>query len=215
VPEDQLALGYRWEDEQWKIEPMLHDGAFGAMGGLFTTIEDFSKYVSFHLSAWPPRGAPDEGPLKRSSLREMHTPQYSRLIAQARDWNDEPCPAIAGYGFGLGIGEICKGVKRISHGGALPGFGSNYVFYPEYGFGMMAFGNHTYTSPWPYVELLKLVFDRVQVESRILPVSDILRERQGQVVEWIQHGNQDLEQALFADNFFLDTSKELRRAEIQ
>ncbi|MCB9347525.1 MAG: serine hydrolase [Lewinellaceae bacterium] len=26
VPEGQLVSGYRWEDEQWKDEPMLHDG---------------------------------------------------------------------------------------------------------------------------------------------------------------------------------------------
>lgn len=51
VPAEQLALGYRWEDGQWKLEPMLHDGSFGAMRGLITSIEDFSKYVSFHLSA--------------------------------------------------------------------------------------------------------------------------------------------------------------------
>ena len=49
VPENHLALGYCWKDDQWEEEPMLHDGAFGAMGGLITSIEDFSKYVSFHL----------------------------------------------------------------------------------------------------------------------------------------------------------------------
>lgn len=36
VPSDRLALGYRWEEEQWKLEPILHDGCFGAMGGLIT-----------------------------------------------------------------------------------------------------------------------------------------------------------------------------------
>ncbi|MEJ0054689.1 MAG: serine hydrolase domain-containing protein [Bacteroidota bacterium] len=54
VPKEQLAIGYRWEDNAWKEEPMLHDGSFGAMGGLICSVEDFSKYVQFHLSAWPP-----------------------------------------------------------------------------------------------------------------------------------------------------------------
>lgn len=54
VPKEQLVIGYRWEDEKWKLEPMLHDGAYGAMGGLITSIEDFSKYVSFQLSACLP-----------------------------------------------------------------------------------------------------------------------------------------------------------------
>ncbi|MTI40233.1 serine hydrolase domain-containing protein, partial [Fulvivirga lutimaris] len=132
VPAEQLAIGYRWEDEQWKLEPMLHDGAFGAMGGLITSIEDFSKYVSFHLSAWPPRSDEDNGPIKRSSLREMQTAQFSNLFANATDFNGDPCAVISGYGYGLGIAEFCNGLKQVGHGGALPGFGSNYKFYPEY-----------------------------------------------------------------------------------
>ena len=32
VDAHQLVIGYRWEDQQWKEEPMLHDGAYGAMG---------------------------------------------------------------------------------------------------------------------------------------------------------------------------------------
>ena len=31
VPADKLALGYKLIDERWVREPMLHDGAFGAM----------------------------------------------------------------------------------------------------------------------------------------------------------------------------------------
>ncbi len=93
VPPADLALGYRWEDGSWKLEPMLHDGSFGAMGGLITTIEDFSKYVSFHLSAWPPRSTEEIGPVKRSTLREMHTPQFSRLYSEAKDSNDDTCPS--------------------------------------------------------------------------------------------------------------------------
>jgi CubicO group peptidase (beta-lactamase class C family) len=38
VPSNLLALGYRWEDEKWKLEPMLHDGAFGAMVSLYIII---------------------------------------------------------------------------------------------------------------------------------------------------------------------------------
>ena len=80
IPPNQLVLGYRWEDDQWKPEPLLHDGSYGAMGGLITTIEDFSKYVSYHLSAWPPRNDDEAGPVKRSTLREMHTPTYQGCI---------------------------------------------------------------------------------------------------------------------------------------
>ena len=124
---------------------MLHDGSFGAMGGLITSIEDFSKYVSFHLSAWPPRSEPDNRPAKRSTLREMHTPQYTGLYTDATDINGDPCAVVSGYGYGLVITKDCHEIKWISHGGALPGFGSNYIFFPDYGIGLMAFCNLTYT----------------------------------------------------------------------
>ncbi|HUF24865.1 MAG TPA: serine hydrolase domain-containing protein, partial [Vicinamibacterales bacterium] len=55
VPPDRLAHGYRWEDAQWKEEPPLPDGAFGAMGGMLTSVADLAKYVGAFLDAWPPR----------------------------------------------------------------------------------------------------------------------------------------------------------------
>ncbi|MBT8210291.1 MAG: serine hydrolase, partial [Eudoraea sp.] len=210
VPDGELAIGYRWEDEQWKLEPMLHDGSYGAMGGLITTIEDFSKYVSFHLLAWPPRSGADTGPVKRSSLRQMHTPQFSRLFTNAEDYNGDPCAIINGYGFGLGIRQDCNGTVRVSHGGALPGFGSNYVFFPEYGLGLMAFGNLTYTSPWPYDKIAKLLFEKGELKPRGLPVSDILKERQAQVTELIQEWDTDLGDKILAENFYLDKSRDHR-----
>ncbi len=215
IPEEQLVLGYRWEEEQWKLEPMLHDGSFGAMGGLITSIEDFSKYVSFQLSAWPPRNDEDMGPVKRSSLREMQTPQFSKLYAKAQDLNGDPCPVNSGYGFGLGIATKCDGLTWVTHGGALPGFGSNYRFYPEYGIGLMAFCNLTYTSPWPIRQLDQLLFDNPKITERQLPVSAILKERKEQIVQFIQSWDKDLESKILAKNFYLDTSRNLRMSLIQ
>ncbi len=215
VLKEQLAIGYRWEDEQWKLEPMLHDGAYGAMGGLITSIEDFSKYVSFHLSAWPPRSDEDTGPVKRSTLREMQTPQFSKLYANTTDFNGDPCAVIFGYGYGLGIAESCNNIKQVSHGGALPGFGSNYVLFPEYGVGIMAFCNLTYTSPYPFKDIGKLLFDSLNLQARQLPVSNILAERQKQIVELIQSWDLELEENILAENFYMDKSREYRMSEIQ
>jgi len=215
VPENQLALGYRWENEQWKLEPMLHDGSFGAMGGLITTIEDFSKYISFHLSAWPPRSDPDEGPVKRSTLREMHSPQFTELDPDATDLKGDPCSIISGYGFGLRIQEDCQRFKWISHGGALPGFGSRYVFFPEYGVGYMAFCNLTYTAAYPPEKMKNLLFESNGLQPRKLPVSEILMKRQEQVAELIQRWETNLEAQILAENFYLDRSRENRMSIIR
>ncbi|MEM6539754.1 MAG: serine hydrolase domain-containing protein [Bacteroidota bacterium] len=215
VPEEQLANGYRWEDEKWKAEPILHDGSYGAMGGLITSIEDFSKYVSFHLSAWPARSDPEKGPVKRSTLRAMHTPQFSFLNSWNKDWNGDACASMIGYGYGLGISMDCKRIIRVSHGGALPGFGSNYAFFPEYGIGLMAFGNLTYTRPIPYDKIEKLLFETLNLEARSLPTSDILRQRKDEITALFYKDAFGFEKNIFAENFFLDTSEKKRRSQIQ
>jgi len=215
VPQEQLVIGYRWEDEQWKLEPMLHDGSYGAMGGLITSIEDFSKYVSFHLSAWPPRSDEDTGPVKRSTLREMQTPQFSRLYVGATDYSGNPCPVISGYGYGLGIAHFCNDLVRVSHGGALPGFGSNYHFFPKYGVGIMAFCNLTYTSAAPFSKIGEILFEIEELKPRQLPVSDILNERKKQVTQLIQNWNAELETEILAENFYMDKSREDRIEEVQ
>ncbi len=103
VPAEKLALGYRWQNNQWVIEPLLHDGAYGAMGGLITTIEDFTKYMDLHLSAWPPKSGKENNILKRSSLREMQTiGMFSGLNTRFRYPNGRSCPLASIYAYGLG-----------------------------------------------------------------------------------------------------------------
>ncbi len=211
IPEDKLVIGY--DPDSLTISPMLHDGSYGSMGGLITTIQDFSKYVSFHLSAWPPRSDSDNGPVKRSSLRKMHQPQFVQLYGKSTDWNGELCPQLSGYGYGLRIRENCKGTKMVSHGGALPGFGSNYVFYPDLGIGVMAFCNLTYTTPWPFEEIQKLIFEEIDLKRRKLPASDILIKRQEEVSKLIQSWDPDLEKQILAENFYLDRNRTLRKNE--
>lgn len=215
IPKDKLALGYRWEDDQWKDEALLHDGSYGAMGGLITTIEDFSKYVNFHLAAWPPRSDAENGPVKRSTLREMQTAKYPNLYAEAKDYKGETCAVMGGYGYGLSVAKYCDGLIQVGHGGALPGFGSNYVFYPEYGLGIMAFGNLTYTGPYPLQKIKKVLFEDVGLEKRQLPISEILAKRQEQVATMIQHWDPALEADILAENFYMDKSREHRMTQIK
>lgn len=214
IPDDEFAVGYRWENEEWIREPVLGDGSFGSMGGIITTIEDFSKYVSFHLSAWPIRNDEDNKILSRSSIREMHRSKYQRLSPDREDMNGNPCPTMTGYGYGLRITRNCDGLVSVAHGGALPGYGSSYIFYPEYGIGFMAFGNLTYTGPLPTAKIENLLFRDLQLEPRQLPVSEILSEKKAKVERLVQNWDKAKDNTLFAENFFLDFSFEHRKEEI-
>lgn len=214
VPEGTLAHGYRWEEGQWKEEPMLHTGAFGAIGGLITSLNDFSKYVAFHLAAYPPRSAPERGPLKRSSVREMHRPAAPRLFADAKDAEGAPCPLMVGYGYGLVVREDCTRRTEISHSGGLPGFGSHYSFYPDYGLGIISFSNLTYASARAANRAAaRTIFERSGLEPRALPAPGFLEKRAEQVATLVQTWDEELGEQILAENFYLDKSRALRMKE--
>src|SRR5690606_21474168 len=102
---DRLAYGYRWEDETWKLEPALPDGAFGAMGGMLTSVSDLAKYVGAFLAAFPPRDGVESGPVRRASLREMQQIWRSRASVVTRTAAGGPNLNSGGYGYGLRVSQ--------------------------------------------------------------------------------------------------------------
>jgi CubicO group peptidase (beta-lactamase class C family) len=202
----ELALGYDWVDDAWVNIPLEHHGAFGAMGGLITSIEDFTAYVALHLSAWPPRSDPDTGPLQRGSLREMHHPwRFDTLMPGFRYPNGRECPSVWAYAYGLGWMEDCDGKVLIGHSGGLPGFGSNWRMLPEYGLAVMSFDNRTYGSTSTLnMAVLDTILVLAELEPRRLPVSDILEQRKNELVEILPRWEGAENSGLFADNFFMD-----------
>lgn len=202
-----LALGYDWLDEGWVGVPLEHHGSFGAMGGLITSIEDFTAYVALHLSAWPPRNDPDDGPLKRSSLREMHQPwRFASVVPDFRYPNGPACPSAAAYGYGLRWMEDCNGRVLIGHSGGLPGFGSNWTMMPEHGIAVMSFDNVTYGGTASLnTAVLDAIIASADLEPRVLPPSDILDTRKNQLVALLPDWDGAMESGIFAENFFEDT----------
>jgi CubicO group peptidase (beta-lactamase class C family) len=138
VPAARIAQGYRWEDEQWKLEPQLPDGAFGAMGGMLTSTRDLGVYVGMMLGAWPPRDGAETGPVKRATLREMQQIHRPRPASVTRTANGALALSSGGYGYGLGISGDCNFAHIVAHSGGLPGFGSLMRWLPEHGVGIIA-----------------------------------------------------------------------------
>jgi len=211
VPEARLAHGYRWEDEQWKNEPLLANGSFGSMGGMLTTLSDLGRYVAAFLSAWPPRDGPDAGPIRRASLREMQQvwrPAPARVSAGALN--------AGGYGFGLRISQNCQFPTIVAHGGGLPGFGTQMRWLPEYGVGLIAFGNLTYTS-WPSVfdAALAALSRTGALQPRVAQPSPALTSARDAVASLVVRWDPAVADRIAAQNLFLDTSQDRRRAAIE
>jgi len=210
VPPARLALGYRWEDNTWKPERLEPDGVYGAMGGLITSAEDFARYIAFHLSAWPPRDDPDTGPVRRATVREMLVPvELIGVNTLNKTLVGEPNPNAIGYGFGLISGVDTKGVAFSRHSGGLPGFGSEYRFFPDYGFGVFSFANVTYAGTAPAnTKAATLLIEKAGLTPRTLPVSAILERRKQQLATLLSSWDEKLGAEILAENFFPDRSRE-------
>jgi CubicO group peptidase (beta-lactamase class C family) len=218
VPDNQLARGYRWLKEQWVEQPMLPDGAYGAMGGLLTSIEDFSKYVIFCQSAWDYNSNADNNKiLKASSLREMQMPwNFSALSSQFKYPNGRLCPQVSAYGYGLRWTKDCYQRIMVGHSGGLPGFGSNWRILPDYNIGIISFANLTYASAGLVnLAALDTLIHLAQLKPRPIPVSPILKQRSNELLKLLPDWNNAPASGIFADNFFLDYFPDMLRAEAQ
>lgn len=206
VPKNVLAHGYRWLNEQWVEQPMLHNGVWGAMGGMITTIEDFSKYMALHLSAWPPRSEKESPVLKRNSLREMHHPwNFAALNAKYIYPSGRPCATAAAYAYGLRWQKDCEGRVSIGHSGGLPGFGSNWQILPDYGIGVVCFSNVTY-APTSLIntQVLDTLIALAGLKPRQLKSSSVLEKRKEQLLKLLPSWSGAEASGIFAENFFLD-----------
>ena len=187
------------------------------MGGLISSIEDYAKYVAYHMAAWPPRDEADHGPLKRSSLREMH---HAWNISGMNPHYTYPggriCGIVSAYCYGLSWLRDCEGREYVGHSGGLPGFGSNWRFLPEYGIGVVCFANLTYAPTTPInLQVLDTLIVQAQLKPRQLPASAILKQRQQELTQLLPAWKNAESSGLFADNFFDDYSLESLRKESQ
>jgi len=209
----RLAHGYRWEDAMWKEEPLLSNGAFGSMGGMLTSVRDLARYVGAFLSAFPPRDGPETAPIRRASLREMQQLTRPASTTVTRDGSGAVQLTSGGYAFGLRVSQTCRFRYIVEHGGGLPGFGSIMRWLPDYGVGIVAFGNLTYTG---WGRATADAFDALAksggLEPRTAKPSPALTEARDAVSRLIVHWDDVLADRIAAENLFLDISKDRRRA---
>src|SRR5579862_2964785 len=216
VPRAVRAIGYRLKpDGTYQEEPPLPQGAFGSAGGLLTNAHDMGKYVAFHLSAWPPRDDPEDGPVRRSSVREM-SELWTPANFTVHQLDGKLNASEAGYGFGLRVRTDCRFEHIVSHGGGLPGFGSYMEWLPDYGVGLFAMATLTYSGP---AEPISRVWDAMLqtggLQPRELPPSPVLVEMRDHIIHLWRHWDDKEVQQIAAMNLLIDFPASQRRAEIE
>jgi CubicO group peptidase (beta-lactamase class C family) len=209
-PQDRRALGYRWENDAWSREPDMAHGAFGAMGGVQTSANDYARWVAFLLSAWPARDGPEQGPVQRPTVREMGQGlNFVALRPRPTLPGGEGCPLAAAYAMGFTVAQDCDLGTTLTHGGGYPGYGSFLLLMPEHGVGVFAFANRTYAGPSQPVFRAALELQRGgMLEGRVLPVSQALARAYGAAGAMFGAGSLAPGRDLLAMNFLMDRSVE-------
>lgn len=206
VPRARRALGYRWEDHAWRLEPTMAHGAFGAMGGIQTSANDYARWVAFILSAWPPRDDRDTGPVKRATLRDLaQGSNFPQRLPRPGNTGSDACRQAATYGMGLWVAIDCDLGLTLRHGGGYPGYGSHVLLLPEYGVGIFALANRTYAGPSGAVWDAAIALSKAGFfASRSMPVSEDLANAYRTVATIYQRGEVSGSGEQLAMNFLLD-----------
>jgi D-alanyl-D-alanine-carboxypeptidase/D-alanyl-D-alanine-endopeptidase len=206
VPRERRALGYRWEDDSWHLEPTLGPGAFGAMGGIQTSANDYAKWVAYLLSAWPPRDEADSGPVKRATVRELaQGSNFPQLLQRPGHTASGGCRQAATYGMGMWVAIDCDLGLTLRHGGGYPGYGSHVLLLPNQGVGIFALANRTYAGPSGAVWDAAIALSKAGfLKDRSLSVSEDLASAYRTVKAIYQQGDVTVGAEELAMNFLLD-----------
>ncbi|MGI9607763.1 MAG: serine hydrolase domain-containing protein, partial [Acidimicrobiales bacterium] len=198
------ARPYVKEDGAFRADDIapLGDGQFAPIGGLWSTVPDLARWMSWLDDANVPRDDSDDGPLQRASRREMQQMhRYSRLE------NVKGRTTAVGYGFGLAVADDPLHGRLISHAGGLPGYASDMRWIAGRGLGVVALANVTYA---PVTTLTARLLD-VVAASDLAPAPAAFTsptvDRAGrQLLALLSDWENDAAAELFADNVALDQS---------
>lgn len=148
----RLATGHRVGDREdaSRFEPVPLDspGVYGAMAGLFSTVDDVASWVRFLAAADAPDAAErEQEPLTTASRRLMQ--QFHRIqpVPALPRGEDEVSPGfgrIRAYGMGLVVERFADLGEVVSHSGGYPGYGSFMVWHRDSGVGLVALANSKY-----------------------------------------------------------------------
>jgi serine-type D-Ala-D-Ala carboxypeptidase/endopeptidase len=211
APRERRALGYRWEDDTWRLEPTLGPGTFGAMGGLQTSANDYAKWVTFLLSAWPPRDGRDDGPVRRATVRELAPgSNYMRMRDRPARTGTAPSRQPIAYGMGMIVAIDEALGLTISHSGGYPGYGSHVLLMPDRGIGIFAMANRTYAGPARAVWDAAVALDAAGLlgQERATAVSEPLASAYRAAGAIYRAGAIDAARDQLAMNFLLDRDGE-------
>jgi CubicO group peptidase (beta-lactamase class C family) len=190
-------------------EAPLGDGEIAPMGGIWTTVGDLARWITFLDDGFAPVDDQTSSPLRRSSRREMQQMhRYTGMVQFAGR------TIGSGYGFGLRVRDDPRVGRVVTHSGGLPGYGSSMRWLSGRQFGVITLGNVTYA---PMTDLGQAMIDVIADHDGLPPAARpdaTLIEQLGRRLIALLHDWSDVEAArLFTDNVAADDPDDRRRAD--
>ena len=193
---DDWARPHRLDDDAVSVEPHLPgDGVIAPMGGLWTTLDDLTRWVAHLCDPASP------GPIGSEARREMqasHTPIPPSDVL----------PIGGGYGMGLNrLGDRAVG-PIVEHSGGLPGYGSNMQWLADGSTALIGMANVTYARMFRMNRTILRNLVQSAPSGPRHPMTELGERFVALVNDWTDGGAS----ALFSDNMALDDSFARRAA---
>jgi CubicO group peptidase (beta-lactamase class C family) len=161
----RCATGYEGRSYSDELEAAVPMRNIWAEGGLWSTVGDLGRWLSFQLSAYddepPPTTAPPPPPtpvLSAASLREMHKPRY----LGDESWTQA---------FGISWYAVRKDdVTWVQHSGNVHGFSSGACFDREQKVGAAVLVNGVADAPGLAMELAAIARRLAQATAPAVPI---------------------------------------------
>lgn len=238
-----VAQGYCRRGGAWELQPFSGPGAFSAIGGLFSTLNDLGRWAEWLADGFTDGPEPAGEPLSRASRREMQQlHRYAgpeNLVPEGTGGSGRTVGSggpggsgagVGGYGFGLRVLEDPARGLVIGHSGGYPGFSSHMTWHPASGTAVVGFENASYAKVGGLVrEVLAGVLDghggpasgeagtpaaEVPVGTGVTPWPETLAAR-AVVDRLVEAWDDGLARSVFAGNVELDEAIADRRHRLQ
>lgn len=222
----RIATGHRINERsdatRFEAEPFDRPGVYGAMAGLYSTVDDLAAWVRFLAAADAPDAAdrPQDllGTASRREMQQMHRHHLLPGGPIGSDGSTTGFDRIRGYGYGLVVDVLPDLRELVSHSGGYPGYGAFMQWHRDSGVGVVALANSK------YAPLGVLSVQAMQILAKHAPALFAPRvpepsprtvQAAGAALDWLRGAGDSLADAWFADNMDLDISRAERRRRLE
>ena len=122
-----LATGYAASPTGPKPAPPWAFGVVEGLGGMYSTLNDMTRFLAWQTNAWPARNTPDTGFISRSTLRASQ----ASLGGGGKDT----------VGANWYVGQHRRFGPKVSHTGATQTYSAHMTAFPQSGIAVVTLAN--------------------------------------------------------------------------